>query len=124
MQSSILITGDRVKVLGEAYTPDDDEDMAFATVSSVWIPRGRSRTEVMMARAGNWVLLGGVDSDIIKTATIVGAGSSNYGGDDGDGEIHIFSPLKFPQVSIFLFRVLEISFNIRALLENYLTVPT
>ena len=92
-----LTTGDRVKVLGEAYTPDDDEDMAFATVSSVWIPRGRSRTEVMMARAGNWVLLGGVDSDIVKTATIVGAGSSNFGGDDGDGEIHIFSPLKFPQ---------------------------
>lgn len=89
--------GDRVKVLGEAYTPDDDEDMAFATVSSVWIPRGRTRTEVMMARAGNWVLLGGVDSDINKTATIVGAGKSNFGGDDGDGEIHIFSPLKFPQ---------------------------
>ena len=51
-----------------------------------------------MARAGNWVLLGGVDADIVKTATIVGAGSSNFGGDDGDGEIHIFSPLKFPQV--------------------------
>ena len=42
------------------------------------------------------MLLGGVDSDIIKTATIVGAGKSNFGGDDGDGEIHIFSPLKFP----------------------------
>jgi hypothetical protein len=94
------LAGDRVKVLGESYTPDDDEDMAFATVSSVWIPRGRSRTEVMMARAGNWVLLGGVDSDIVKTATIVGAGASNYGGDDGDGEIHTFSPLKFPQVRI------------------------
>ena len=87
-------------MLGEAYTPDDDEDMAFATVSSVWIPRGRSRTEVMMARAGNWVLLGGVDSDIIKTATIVGGGAANFGGDDGDGEIHIFSPLKFPQVRL------------------------
>lgn len=86
-----------MKVLGEAYTPDDDEDMAFATVSNVWIPRGRSRTEVMMARAGNWVLLGGVDADIVKTATIVGAGSASFGGDDGDGEIHIFSSLKFPQ---------------------------
>ncbi|KAL7547098.1 hypothetical protein ACHAWF_010417 [Thalassiosira exigua] len=95
--SGTVKPGDRVKVLGEAYTPDDDEDMAFATVSSVLIPRGRSRTEVMMARAGNWVLLGGVDADIVKTATIVAAGSSNFGGDDGDGEIHIFSPLKFPQ---------------------------
>ncbi|KAL3762929.1 hypothetical protein ACHAWU_001076 [Discostella pseudostelligera] len=95
--SGTVKPGDRVKVLGEAYTPDDDEDMSFATVSSVWIPRGRSRTEVMMARAGNWVLLGGVDSGIVKTATIVGAGLSNFGGDDGDGEVHIFSPLKFPQ---------------------------
>lgn len=102
MLLQLPITGDRVKVLGEAYTPDDDEDMAFATVSSVWIPRGRSRTEVMMARAGNWVLIGGVDSDIVKTATIVGGGESNFGGDDGDGEIHIFSPLKFPQVSFGL----------------------
>lgn len=91
-----------MKVLGESYSPDDDEDMAFATVSSVWIPRGRSRTEVMVARAGNWVLLGGVDADIVKTATIVGAGKSNFGGDDGDGEIHTFSPLKFPQVSFHI----------------------
>ena len=53
-----------------------------------------------MAKAGNWVLLGGIDSDIVKTATIVGAGKSNFGGDDGDGEIHIFSPLKFPQVRL------------------------
>ncbi|KAL7511042.1 hypothetical protein ACHAXN_007943 [Cyclotella atomus] len=95
--SGTVKPGDRVKVLGESYSPDDDEDMAFATVSSVWIPRGRTRTEVMMARAGNWVLLGGVDSDIVKTATIVGAGKSNFGGDDGDGEIHTFLPLKFPQ---------------------------
>lgn len=95
--SGTVKPGDRVKVLGETYTPDDDEDMAFATVSNVWIPRGRSRTEVMMARAGNWVLLGGVDANIVKTATIVGAGSAGFGGDDGDGEIHIFSPLKFPQ---------------------------
>jgi U5 small nuclear ribonucleoprotein component len=99
-------------VLGEAYTPDDDEDMAFATVSSVWIPRGRSRTEVMMARAGNWVLLGGVDADIVKTATIVGAGSSSFGDDDGDGEIHIFSPLKFPQVSLSLLLTRKDSFQI------------
>ncbi|KAK1744970.1 116 kDa U5 small nuclear ribonucleoprotein component [Skeletonema marinoi] len=69
--------GDRVKVLGEAYTPDDDEDMAFATSRKL---------------GASWWS----DSDIIKTATIVGAGKSNYGGDDGDGEIHVFSPLKFP----------------------------
>ena len=107
-------------MLGEAYTPDDDEDMAFATVSSVWIPRGRSRTEVMVARAGNWVLLGGVDSDIVKTATIVGGGSSNFGSDDGDGEIHIFSPLKFPQVSLCLLPGISY-FQCDRLLDDILT---
>lgn len=95
-----------MKVLGESFSPDDVEDMAFATVSHVWIPRGRFRTEVMMARAGNWVLLGGVDSDIIKTATIVGAGSSDLQGDAGVEDIHIFSPLKFPQVCVLLYDAL------------------
>lgn len=109
-------------MLGEAYTPDDDEDMAFATVSNVWIPRGRSRTEVMMARAGNWVLLGGVDADIVKTATIVGAGSSSFGGDDGDGEIHIFSPLKFPQVSLCLLPAHRLFQNGNGSLDEILTV--
>ena len=65
-----------------------------------------------MARAGNWVLLGGVDADIVKTATIVGAGSSSFGDDDGDGEIHIFSPLKFPQVSLSLLLTRKDSFQI------------
>lgn len=95
------ITGDRVRVLGEAYSPDDDEDMAMATVEAVSIPRGRSRTDVTMAKAGNWVLLDGVDANISKTATITStAGDENS--PVGDDDTHIFAPLKFPQVSCFL----------------------
>ncbi len=75
-----------------------------------------------MARAGNWVLLGGVDADIVKTATIVGAGSSSFGGDDGDGEIHIFSPLKFPQVSLRLLPTRKTLFNVTGSLDKILTV--
>jgi U5 small nuclear ribonucleoprotein component len=104
--------GDRVKVLGEGYVPhEDDEDRAVATIEAIWIPRGRTRTQVTLATAGNWVLLSGVDATISKTATLVGM-DSNYinssGGhhhhddddDDNDGHdkdpVHIFSPLSFP----------------------------
>jgi len=90
--SGSVKAGDKVKVMGEAYSPEDDEDMAFATVTSVAIPRGRFRTEVTIAKAGSWVLLDGVDANIAKTATITNVKSS---GDDS--EIEIFAPLKFPQ---------------------------
>jgi 116 kDa U5 small nuclear ribonucleoprotein component len=93
--SGTVRPGDRVRVLGEAYSPEDDEDMAVATVEAISIPRGRSRTEVTMAKAGNWILLEGVDSNISKTATITSAGEESNAGEDDD--IQIFAPLKFPQ---------------------------
>jgi len=96
--SFIINTGDRVRVLGEAYSPEDDEDMAMATVEAVSIPRGRSRTDATMAKAGNWVLLDGVDTNISKTATITSAaGDENNPVEEDDTQI--FAPLKFPQVS-------------------------
>ena len=55
--------------MGEGYSPEDDEDMAFATVEKVSLPRGRYETEVSMGKAGSWVLLDGVDANILKTAT-------------------------------------------------------
>jgi U5 small nuclear ribonucleoprotein component len=97
--SGTIQPGQRVKVLGEAYVPDEDEeDCAIATVEGVSIPRGRGQTPVTLATAGNWVLLKGIDATIAKTATIVGLQQDE---DDMMQEqqkdpIHIFSPLKFP----------------------------
>ena len=85
-----------MKVMGEGYSPEDDEDAAFATVESVAIPRGRFCTEVTIAKAGSWVMLDGVDANISKTATITKA-SASTSGDDMDSEIEIFAPLKFQQ---------------------------
>jgi len=92
--SGTVKPGDQVKVLGEGYSPDEDsEDMTVATISAVSIPRGRRRTAVSMAIAGNWVLLDGIDSTIAKTATI-----TSYKQNSEDS-VYIFHPLRFPQVS-------------------------
>ena len=82
-----------VQVLGEGFDPLDDEDAAAATIQGVAIPRGRARTNVTLARAGNWVLLEGVDANISKTATIVSPALLQQ----EDDAVHVFAPLKFPQ---------------------------
>ncbi|KAK5720918.1 hypothetical protein LTR15_006880 [Elasticomyces elasticus] len=64
--------GEKVRVLGEGYSLDDEEDMVFAVVGETWV--GESRYVVEVAGgvpAGNLVLLGGVDNSIVKSATIV-----------------------------------------------------
>ena len=95
--SGTVKPGQRVKVLGEAYVPDeDDEDMAIATVESVAIPRGRTRTNVTLATAGNWVLLSGIDATIAKTATIVGMKEDAPPDDPGEESVYIYKPLSYP----------------------------
>jgi len=91
--SGSIQSGDKIKVLGESYTPEDDEDVAYSTISSVSLPRGRYSTQVSTAQAGNWVLIDGVDASITKTATITGA-DVRY--DNEEDEVRIFAPLKFP----------------------------
>jgi 116 kDa U5 small nuclear ribonucleoprotein component len=53
--SGTVKSGEQVRVLGEGYSPQDDEDMAVATVEAIAVPRGRHRTEITIAKAGNWV---------------------------------------------------------------------
>src|ERR1700733_7936347 len=61
----------QVRVLGEGYSIDDEEDMSMATISDVWIAETRYNIPTDGVPAGNWVLLGGVDNSIVKSATIV-----------------------------------------------------
>lgn len=78
-----------VKVLGEAYSAEDDEDMSSRTVEGVCIGQGRYKIEVNRVPAGNWVLLEGLDASITKSATVTDA-------DDDllqDEEIGIFQPI-------------------------------
>jgi hypothetical protein len=44
--------GQRVRVLGEGYTPEDEEDSTSATVSAVWVYQARYRVPLARGVAG------------------------------------------------------------------------
>ncbi len=70
VMSGTLRASSAVRVLGESYTVDDEEDMSTAEVTSVSVGEGRYRIHVTRVPAGNWVMVEGIDSTIIKTATV------------------------------------------------------
>ncbi|KAF2857111.1 hypothetical protein K470DRAFT_297302 [Piedraia hortae CBS 480.64] len=63
--------GQIVQVLGENYSSEDEEDMATATISDVWICESRYNVPTSGIPAGNLVLLGGIDNTILQTATVI-----------------------------------------------------
>ncbi|ANB14888.1 U5 snRNP GTPase SNU114 [Sugiyamaella lignohabitans] len=91
--SGTLNVGDEVRVLGDNYTLEDEEDMAVNRVSELWIPNTRYKVAVNAVPAGNWVLIGGVDSLIVKTATLVST--------QLDEDAYIFQPIKYVAQTIF-----------------------
>ncbi|PFH62636.1 hypothetical protein XA68_12710 [Ophiocordyceps unilateralis] len=79
--------GMEVRVLGEGYSVDDEEDMTTASIVQVLIAETRYNIVTDGVPAGNLVLLSGVDNSIVKSATIVAPKL-------GDGEdAHIFQPV-------------------------------
>ncbi|KKY37489.1 putative 116 kda u5 small nuclear ribonucleoprotein component [Diaporthe ampelina] len=87
VMSGIARPGAEVRVLGEGYSLEDEEDMALARVSDVWIAETRYNIPVDGVPAGNWVLLGGVDNSIVKSATIV---DKQF---EDDEDAYIFKPI-------------------------------
>ncbi|KAF2772093.1 P-loop containing nucleoside triphosphate hydrolase protein [Teratosphaeria nubilosa] len=87
--------GDKVRVLGENYSIDDEEDMVHATVENVWIAESRYNVPTSGAPAGNLVLLGGVDNSIVKSATIVAPKLPD------DEDAYIFKPVSHFFESVF-----------------------
>ncbi|KFA48897.1 hypothetical protein S40293_02574 [Stachybotrys chartarum IBT 40293] len=79
--------GEQVRVLGEGYSLDDEEDMAKATISEVFIAETRYNIQTDGVPAGNLVLLSGVDNSIVKSATIVPTRLDN------DEDVYIFRPV-------------------------------
>jgi U5 small nuclear ribonucleoprotein component len=87
--------GQQVRVLGEGYSIDDEEDMTMATISDVWIAETRYDIPTDGVPAGNWVLLGGVDNSIVKTATLVPPKLED------DEDAYIFKPITHFTESVF-----------------------
>ena len=50
--SGTVKPGDTVRVLGEAYSPEDEEDSTTATITSVWAYQARYRVPLTRATAG------------------------------------------------------------------------
>jgi len=95
VMSGTARAGDQVRVLGEGYSLDDEEDMAMATISDTWIANSRYNIPTSGVPAGNWVLLGGVDNSIVKTATMVPPRLED------DEDAYIFKPIRHFTESVF-----------------------
>ncbi|KAG0264886.1 U5 small nuclear ribonucleoprotein component [Actinomortierella ambigua] len=94
IMSGTVRVGQKVRVLGEGYSLEDEEDMKVQQVESVQVFESRYRINTNTVSAGNWVLLGGVDASIFKTATITGMSPPE------DEDFFIFSPLRHVAQSV------------------------
>ncbi|KAF8215755.1 Calreticulin family-domain-containing protein [Mycena galopus ATCC 62051] len=92
VMSGTVRKGMEIKVLGEGYSPEDEEDMMKATIEDIWISESRYYIPAEEVPAGNLVLLGGVDASITKTATLAGVNIED--------DLHIFRPIKHMTQSV------------------------
>ncbi|KAI6031361.1 P-loop containing nucleoside triphosphate hydrolase protein [Pisolithus microcarpus] len=92
VMSGTLRKGAQVKVLGEGYSPEDEEDMLKATVEDIWVSEARYFIPAEEAPAGNLILIGGIDASISKTATLATP--------DLDEDLYIFRPIKHTTESV------------------------
>lgn len=72
VMSGTIQAGQDVKVLGESFTLEEEEDFVVAKATKLWILQagGRFKISVPQAVAGNWVAIEGIDASITKTATV------------------------------------------------------
>lgn len=70
--SGTINQGQEVKIMGENFNLEDQEDVVVAKASKLWILQagGRFKISIDKATAGNWVAIEGIDASITKTATV------------------------------------------------------
>jgi len=95
VMSGTVKPGQQVRVLGEGYTIDDEEDMTISTIGETWIAESRYNIPTSGVPAGNWVLISGIDNSIVKTATLVPPRLED------DEDAYIFKPIKHFTESVF-----------------------
>lgn len=92
IMSGTLYANQEVRILGENYTLQDEEDSRLGQVGRLWIAEARYKIEVSRVSCGNWILFEGCDQPVVKTSTIVDV--------SGHEEVYIFRPLKFNTASV------------------------
>nr|CAH0113132.1 unnamed protein product [Daphnia galeata] len=90
--SGTLHAHQSVRLLGENYSLNDEEDSRVLTIGRLWIYEARYKIEVNRVTAGSWVLIEGIDASVVKTSTIVQV--------HVDEDLYICRPLKFNTQSI------------------------
>jgi len=90
--SGTLKVGQEIKVLGETYSLEDQEDSAVKTITKLWLHQSRYRVEVTEVPAGCWALIEGIDSVLVKTGTLTAVKGSDV--------TCIFKPLPFNTRSV------------------------
>uniref|UniRef100_A0AC35G3I0 Tr-type G domain-containing protein n=1 Tax=Panagrolaimus sp. PS1159 TaxID=55785 RepID=A0AC35G3I0_9BILA len=75
--SGTLKAGSEIRILGENYSIQDEEDSCVMMVGRLWLPVARYNIEVSAVSAGNLVLIEGIDTPIVKTSTIVDKSSAD-----------------------------------------------
>lgn len=95
VMSGTVAPDQRVRVLGESYSAEDEEDSTMAVISGTFLGCSRYNIPVSGVPAGNLVLLSGIDNSIIKTATLVAEKLPN------DEEAYIFRPIRHFTESVF-----------------------
>ncbi|KAH8739883.1 hypothetical protein FG386_001700 [Cryptosporidium ryanae] len=98
--SGRLKKGDKVMVLGESYSPEEDpDDFTYRIVNNIWVYQSRYKIEVNQASAGNWILISGLNNLVTNSATLV---SYNYNSETGkkDSNIYNLSKIKYINNSV------------------------
>lgn len=88
----LVHAGQQIKVLGQNYTHQNEEDSRIVTTGKLWIMQSRYKINVHSAKAGSWIMIEGIDETIVKTATLVDPKFNN--------NMYIFRPLNFVTIPV------------------------
>lgn len=95
VMSGTVAPEQQVRVLGEFYSLEDEEDSTNAVITATFLGCSRYNIPVSGVPAGNTVLLAGIDNSIVKTATVVAAEFTN------NEDAYIFRPIRHFTESVF-----------------------
>ncbi|EXJ57009.1 elongation factor 2 [Cladophialophora yegresii CBS 114405] len=84
-----------VRVLGESYSVEDEEDSTMSTITATHLACSRYNIPVSGVPAGNLVLLSGIDNSMVKTATVVAEKFPD------NEDAYIFKPIRHFTESVF-----------------------